>query len=245
MDASWLPIVAVAALAGFVQGLSGFGFAMVALSLWAWLLEPQVAAVLSVTGGLIGQMLGTSAMRRTFSWVRVGPFVGGGLLGIPLGLWLLPRVDVHAFRLYVGALLTLWCPVMLLLPRLPPLSGRWRWADGVAGACGGLMGPLGGISGAVPTLWCTLRGFERDVQRGVIQSFNLAMLATTLASYVAAGWVRAPMLPAMALTGAALSAPALVGVRVYNAISPLHFRWVVLGLLSISGLAMLASTLGR
>ena len=35
-----------AAVAGFVQGLSGFAFGMVAMSFWAWVLEPQLAAVL-------------------------------------------------------------------------------------------------------------------------------------------------------------------------------------------------------
>lgn len=29
-----------AAVAGFVQGLSGFAFGMVAMSFWAWVLEP-------------------------------------------------------------------------------------------------------------------------------------------------------------------------------------------------------------
>jgi uncharacterized protein len=117
-----------------------------------------------------------------FDWTRVAPFIVGGLLGLPLGLWLLPRIDAAMFRGFVGALLALWCPLMLLAPRLPQLKAGDRVADGVAGAVGGLMGPLGGFSGAVPTLWCTLRGYERDTQRAVIQNFNLAMLATTMAT---------------------------------------------------------------
>lgn len=35
------------------------------------------------------------------------------------------------------------------------------------------MGGLGGITGAAPALWCTLRGLERDAQRAVVQNFNL------------------------------------------------------------------------
>jgi hypothetical protein len=44
-------------------------------------------------------------------------------------------------------------------------------------------------------LWCTLRGYERDVQRAVIQNFNLSMLAVTLTIYVASGIVTRSMLP--------------------------------------------------
>ena len=41
-----------AAIAGFVQGISGFAFSMVALSIWAWTIEPRLAAAMAVCGGL-------------------------------------------------------------------------------------------------------------------------------------------------------------------------------------------------
>ncbi|RYF69452.1 MAG: sulfite exporter TauE/SafE family protein, partial [Comamonadaceae bacterium] len=39
----------------------------------------------------------------------------------------------------------------------------------------------------VPTLWCTLRGMERDAQRSVVQNFNLSMLAVAFALHVGTG----------------------------------------------------------
>ena len=39
-----------AAVAGFVQGLSGFAFGMVSMSFWAWALDPRLAAALAVFG---------------------------------------------------------------------------------------------------------------------------------------------------------------------------------------------------
>jgi uncharacterized membrane protein YfcA len=240
-----LPLIIVgAACAGFVQGLSGFGFSLTALSFWAWSLDPLLAAVLAVFGGLCGQLLAAFTVRRGFDAKQVLPFIAGGLLGLPLGLWLLPRVDAVMFRAGVGALLALWCPVMLLSSRLPRVGGG-RWGDAVAGALGGLMGPLGGFTGALPTLWCTLRGLERDTQRAIIQNFNLAMLAVTMASYVASGVVTRPMGPLMAAVAPALLLPALLGMRVYIGISPAMFRNIVLGLLTLSGITMLASSLPR
>ncbi len=245
MDAPIALIVAGAATAGFVQGLTGFGFGLVAMSFWAWSLDPRLAAVLAVFGGLTGQTLAAFTVRRGFDAKRVLPFVAGGLLGLPIGLWLLPRIDAVMFRVYIGTLLAVWCPVMLFSQRLPHLRFGGRAADGVAGACGGLMGPLGGFTGAVPTLWCTLRGYERDTQRAVIQNFNLAMLAVTMVSYLATGVVTAPMLPLMAVVEPSLLVQALLGMKVYVGISPAAFRNVVLGLLTASGVAMLANALPR
>jgi hypothetical protein len=49
---SVLWVVALGAVAaGFVQGLSGFGFGMVAMSFWAWTLEPRLAAAHGPAGG--------------------------------------------------------------------------------------------------------------------------------------------------------------------------------------------------
>ena len=46
-----------AAVAGFVQGLSGFAFGMVAMSFWAWVLEPQLAA-LDLPDGVTAELAG-------------------------------------------------------------------------------------------------------------------------------------------------------------------------------------------
>src|SRR5256885_4262412 len=73
----------------------------------------------------------------------------------------------------LGGMLVLWCPVMLLSARLPRLARGGQVADGAVGLAGGVMGGLGGFTGTLPTLWCTLRGYPKDEQRSVIQNFNL------------------------------------------------------------------------
>src|SRR5690606_18932371 len=151
-----------AAVAGFVQGLSGFAFSMVAMSIWAWALEPRLAATLAVFRALTRHVLAAVTVRRGFDLRRLLPFLARGLAGIPLGVALLPRLDMHSFQALLGALLALWCPAMLLSSRLPRVTAGGRLADGAAGLAGGVMGGIGGFSGALPTLWCTLRGYDKD-----------------------------------------------------------------------------------
>ncbi len=236
-------IVLGAAVAGFVQGLSGFAFSLVAMSFWVWTIEPRVAAVLAVFGRLTGQVLAAVTVRRAFQWSRLLPFVAGGLAGIPLGMLLLPHLDAAGLRAFIGAVLAIWCPVMLFAANIPRITVGGRVADALAGMAGGVMGPLGGATGAVPTLWCTLRGFDKDGQRAVIQNFNLAMLAATFAGYLLAGVVTREMLPLLAIVVAAMLAPVLLGARLYIGIGELAFRRIVLGLLTASGLAMLAASI--
>jgi uncharacterized membrane protein YfcA len=72
-----------AAVAGFVQGLSGFAFGMVAMSFWAWVLEPQLAAVLSVFGSLTGQIIAAFTVRREFHWKSLLPFIAADWSAFP------------------------------------------------------------------------------------------------------------------------------------------------------------------
>ena len=53
MDGTLLLVILGASLAGFAQGVSGFAFALVSLSIWAWGIEPRLAAVLTVFGSLV------------------------------------------------------------------------------------------------------------------------------------------------------------------------------------------------
>jgi uncharacterized membrane protein YfcA len=229
-----------AALAGFVQGLSGFGFGLTAMALWAWTLEPRLAAALAVVGGLTGQLLAAFTVRRGWDLRALMPFLAGGLAGLPFGLWLLPRLDVPLFKAMLGAMLVVICPLMFFAGRLPKLRGG-RTGDALAGAAGGVMGGLGGFTGVVPTLWCTVRGFDKDRQRAVIQNFNLSMLLVTFSTYLATGVIERPMLPLLAIVPPAVLIPVLLGTRMYVGISDVAFRKVVLGLLFLSGIALLVS----
>ena len=240
MDGTGWVLIVGAVAAGFVQGLSGFAFGLVATSIWAWWLPPQLVAPMSVFGALTGQVVAMITIRRPMQWPRLLPLLAGGLCGLPLGVWLLPKLDAATFQLGVGALLAVWCPVMLMSGRIPHVTRGGRWADAAVGLAGGVTGAIGGFTGPLPTLWCTLRGWDKDTLRGVIQNFNLVMLACTFVGYVVAGVVKAPMLPQFAVVAPALLLPVLLGARLYSGISPEAFKRVVLALLSCTGVALLA-----
>jgi uncharacterized membrane protein YfcA len=245
MDSVYGVVVLGAVAAGFVQGLSGFGFGLTAMSIWAWTLDPKLAAALSVFGALVGQVVAAATVRRRFDAKRLLPFVAGGLVGVPLGVAVLPRLDADAFKALLGILLAVWCPAMLFARKLPRITAGGRLADGAVGLAGGIMGGIGGFTGVLPTLWCTLRGFDKDTQRAVIQNFNLSMLLVTLGIYLSTGLVTRDMVPMLAVVAPAMLVPTLLGARLYAGISDLAFRRVVLGMLTLSGVAMLAAAVPK
>ncbi|MBP6562623.1 MAG: sulfite exporter TauE/SafE family protein [Neisseriaceae bacterium] len=230
-------------LAGFVQGLSGFAFGLVAMSVWAWTLEPRLAATLAVFGALVGQIMAVFTLKRRVNWPQLRPFLLGAAVGIPIGVVVLPWLNVALFKVILGTLLVVWCPFMLLAPRLPAMRPTHAWVDGLVGMMGGVMSGLGGFSGTLPTLWCSLKKMDKDAQRNIVQNFNLGVLAVTMLTYVGTGMVTQEVLPLFALMVPTMLLPVFLGTRLYIGISDKAFKHVVLSLLTLSGVALLLSGL--
>jgi hypothetical protein len=58
-----LLVVGGSAIAGFVSGLAGFAFGLVAMVFWAWTLPPQAIGPMLVVGSLAGQLLTVNTVR--------------------------------------------------------------------------------------------------------------------------------------------------------------------------------------
>lgn len=245
MDQTILIVILGTVAAGFVQGLSGFAFGLVAMGIWAWSLDPVLAGPLAVFGSLIGQLLATGSMWRILDPRRALPFVLGGIVGVPIGVLLLRYINPVAFKASVGLLLVIWCPLMLFARDLPRLHWGGRLADSGVGWIGGIMSGLGGLSGPAPILWSTLRGWDRHTQRGVFQVFNLSMQSLTLATYIASDTMPRAAWPLFAVMVPAMLIPSVAGFLLYHRVSDLMFRRVILGLLTVSGAVLIVSSLAK
>ena len=241
MNVELVVLLAGAAIAGLVQGISGFAFSMVAMSIWVWFIDPPIAAVMAVFGGWFGQVISAIRVRRGWHFDLLWPFLAGSAIGIPLGNMLLPYLDPNRFKLVLGGLLVVCCSAMLATARLPHVNRGGKPADAFVGLLGGVMAPMSGFSGLAPALWATLRGYTKDAHRAVIQNFNLIVLSATLVSHVIYGRVRPEMLPRMGLIAATLVVPAIWGSKIYVGMSPQAFRNVVLWVLVFAGAFMMMS----
>jgi uncharacterized membrane protein YfcA len=245
MDQTVLIVLAGTVVAGFVQGLSGFAFGLVAMGIWAWSLDPVLAGPLVVFGSLIGQLLATGSMWRAMNPRRALPFVLGGIVGVPLGVVLLRFINPTVFKASVGVLLVVWCPLMLFARDLPHVRWGGKWADAAVGWIGGIMGGLSGLTGPAPILWTTLRGWDRHAQRGVFQVFNICMHSLTLTTYFVTGTIPRAALPLFAMMLPALLVPTIAGFRLYHRFSDVTFRRVVLGLLTVSGAVLIITSAAK
>ena len=234
-----LIIVAGALVGGFVSGLAGFGTGLVALGIWLHAVPPAVGASLVAACSVISQCLTIRTVWHAIDLRRLWPMLLAGVVGVPLGSALLVHLDAGLFRLGTGVLLVAFSATMLAARARPEIAWGGRSADAAVGLAGGIVGGLSGLSGALPTMWATLRGWSKDHRRGVFQAYNLTVLAAAVLAHAAEGLYDRPtlLLLACAFPGTVLGS--WLGARAYRRLSDARFHLLILVLLGLSGLGLI------
>ena len=237
-----LLVLSLAVFAGaLVSGFAGFAFSAVAGALLLHILPPAEAVPLMMICSIVVQGTSLVVLRRKMNWQGSTIFLAGGALGIPLALLLLQHADTATFRMGFGIFLALYAAYMLFRPAVAYLSriGNGLY-DAAVGFAGGFVGGLTAMPGALPTMWCDLRGMPKDEQRGLVQPFIAAMQIFALGLLL---WHNA--LPQQLLLDTAASLPALaagtaIGLLMFGRMSDAWFRRALLAVLFIAGLALVA-----
>ncbi|MBI3436683.1 MAG: sulfite exporter TauE/SafE family protein [Proteobacteria bacterium] len=234
--------LAVLWLGAFVGALAaggaGFAFALAASAIWLHVLTPIQTTLLVVACGTFLHLGLIWPLRKSIEAARLWPFLLGAVLGVPLGVWLLTRIEVNVVKFTLGAVLAVYGAYALAAPRLPRAARGGRTTDALVGFLGGILGGLGGYSGVLPAIWTQLRGWPKNIARGVYQPFILAAHIATLLLVGTVAMDRATlMLIALALPP--LLAGAWVGWRIYGQLDERRFRQVLAAALVISGLALM------
>jgi uncharacterized membrane protein YfcA len=230
-------------VAGFVNGLSGAGFALVSLGFWLHAMSPITAAPLAAFCSVAGHVQSLPRIWANVSIQRLWPYLVAGLIGVPIGTALLDRVRVQPLKLGVGLLLIAYVSWMGLMRRPPIVRGGGRLADAAVALVAGVMGGLASVSGPAPAIWAQLRGWDRHQQRAVNQPFNMSVLALSVVTAGIAGFLDRTFFVWALMALPATLIGAQVGVRVYGRITDVQFRWIVLAILGGSGVVLVVSAL--
>lgn len=228
-----------AGLAGFVSGLVGFAFALVAAPIWLRVLDPLEVVALVVCFGVLTQGYALWNMRREIDLVPSVPFILGGVVGVPLGVWVVRQIDPHLFQVAVGVFMIAYTGFLLLRPDVGRITRGGRPADCAVGFVSGVLGGMTGFSGPIVTLWCALRPWNKYEQRQAYQPYLLVMHLTTIASLAMAGTVSRQTGELFVLGTPLVVAGLWAGFRLYRRIDDEAYRRVVLWLLLGSGVSLL------
>jgi uncharacterized protein len=244
MEFGQIVLVLVGAFAGgVVNGLTGFGTAITAIGIWLYAIPPTVAASVAIICSVVSQTQTLHLIWRSIRWERLLPFVVPGVVGVPIGTFLLPHIDPKLFKLGMGSFLVVYSAYVLA--RRGEISSGWggKLADGIAGFGGGVLGGLTGLSGVLPVVWTDVRGWTKEQRRSVVQTFNMAILSLALVAHAVTGLLTRQVAFDALVALPATIAGAWLGAFIYRRLADRGYQRVVMLLLLVSGAGLIWNTL--
>ena len=236
----WMEISTIIFFAAVISSTVGFAFSAIAAAMILYYVPNGLEAVRIMMIASIGiQAYSVTGLSHAIRWSRCLPFMLGGIATLPIGIFLLLLLNVQAcsYALAMGLALVVYGLSMLLKRPVSIRRGDNLAADALVGALGGITGPLAALPAIGVTIWCGMRGWDKLTQRAVYQPYILVMQALALCalSLVPQQPPFDPALLAYALPGLA---GAVIGLRIFHALSELQFQRIVNLALVASGIAL-------
>lgn len=234
MIANWpmIHVMAVLFLATFVRSAFGFGEALIAVPLLALIMPVDVAAPLAV---LISITVAVIVLAQDWRHVHVrsaGWLVLSTLVGTPLGLLLLTRVDGGIVKTCLGVLIVAFSLYSLLSRKKAMLADdRLAWTFGFAA---GVLGGAYGMNGPPLVMYGALRGWSPRHFRATLQGYFLPASVMAMTGYWLAGLWKPEVTHDYMVTLPAVIAAIFLGKAVSGRLdSHLFLRCIHVGLIAI------------
>jgi len=175
-----VPSAVAILLAATISSIAGFAFsAICGVVLLHMMSNPVEVVEIMMVCSIAIQSLSVAVLWRDIDWRILRRFVAGGIVGLPIGVWLLLHFGDAWFKEAVGGLLIVYAAYRLLERPLVIRSDS-RLADACIGFVGGITGGFAGFPGASVTIWCGMKHWDKRRQRALYQPYILIMQVMAL-----------------------------------------------------------------
>jgi hypothetical protein len=229
---SAIAICLIGFISGAARGFSGFGSALIFMPLASSLAAPRLIAALLLIVDFVGAMPLLPHAWRTADRKATGIIVTGALVGVPIGTWLLTRLDPVTTRWIISGFVA---ALLLLL-----LSGwRYRGPDHVTlsigiGALSGFCSGLAQTGGPPIVGYWLGRPVASEIARANIMLFFVASDFFSVVSYAISGLMSRDALLFSLLVGPIYALGIRVGASLFGRASDALFRGICYALIALA-----------
>ena len=235
MTIFWVGLVVF--LAVFTQSLSGFGSALVAMSLLPAIIGIHVATPLVALVGFTLEIVLIIRYRQSLNVRAIWRIVLAALVGIPVGVYFLSNADEKLSLTLLGVVLTGYAVYALLGLKMPNLNGP-VWAY-LAGLFGGLLGGAYNTSGPPVIVYADCNRWPPDAFKSNLQGYFVIISVIVVASHVMNGNFTSQVWHLFWWTIPSIVIGLIAGLSLDRWLNPLLFRRLVLVLLLVMGIRLI------
>lgn len=237
-------IVGLAALllAGLIQGLTGFGLALVSVSILINFLSPKLVVPTVVILSIFTNIIILFEARKWVDLRRIWPLMMAGIVGMPLGTYLLVVLDASILKVFIGAVIALFAIAFLMGFKKQIRNEKLAFAP--VGFISGLLQGSTSLSGPPIILFFVNQGVEKQVFRANLVAYFTVLSLATIPVFVLGGIITKEVINHVLWFLPAMIIGVIAGIKLAHKVDEKLFRNLALIIVTIAGLLSIASGLG-
>jgi uncharacterized protein len=226
-------------LAGFVQGMTGFGSALVAMPLLSLCIDVKSAVPLCTLNSLIITTFLAWRLKKHLDLRRILPLCVAAVPGIFVGITLLKKVDSATLSIGLGALLIAYSGYSLLAKsRYRTLHPGWSY---LAGFLSGAIGAAFSAGGPPTIIYATRSDWNKDEIKATLTGFFLFNSYLNATAHAVSGMTTGPVLSLFLYSAPCVLLGTALGSLCYGRMNKTIYLKVIFAFLSLMGTMMIVT----
>lgn len=231
-------ISAIFLLAGFVQGMTGFGSALVAIPLLSLVIDIKSAVPLCILNSLVITTYLSLKMRRHLELQKIAPICIAAIPGIIVGSTILKRVSSALIQTILGALLIAYSLHSLFnAPKPRKLHRIWSY---IAGFLSGAIGAAFSAGGPPTIIYATLNDWKKDTIKATLSGFFLFNSYLIAAVHAVNGLTTLDIFTYFMISAPFVLLGTVLGTICYGKIPQELYLQIIFAFLTVMGIIMIA-----
>jgi len=229
-------------LGSMTQGLIGFGVILFSAPIMILLLPAKIVVPMIM---IYSALINTTILFEARKWVdlkRIWILIIAGIIGVPIGTYLLIVLDDNILRMFIGSIIILFAVALLTGFRKKIKNEKLALAP--IGFVGGLLGGSTSMSGPPVIIFFTNQGLKKQVFRANLVAYFMAMSLVAISSFTAGGLITTEVIRYTILFLPAMIFGVAIGIKLVHRVEEKLFQNIVLIVVIIAGVLSVISGLG-
>ncbi len=233
---TYIAIATVTFIAGFIQGLSGFGFGMIAIPVLAFVISIKTAIPMAAMCGFVLLAIVAYQLRDDLDFKYAIPIFISSIIGIPFGIWFLKYGDDWLLKLALGIFLIIFSFYSMFKNEIRlNLPERFSYA---VGFLSGLLSGAFSTGGPPVIVYLAVKGFEGLRFKGVLTSYFLLNSLVMNIAFACTGVITHEVIGYFAICAPFVAVGSYIGARYYHSLDQALFKKIVYAMILIAGVLL-------
>ena len=226
-------------LAGFVQGMTGFGSALVAMPLLSLCIDVKGAVPLCTLSSVVITTFLAMRLKKHLDWRKIFPLCIAAIPGIFVGITLLKKVDSASLSIGLGVLLIAYsCYSLLVKSRPGAIHPAWSY---MAGFLSGAIGAAFSAGGPPTIIYATQSDWNKDEIKATLSGFFLFNSYCNATAHAVSGMTTVSVLSLFLYAAPCVLLGTVLGSHCYGRMERAVYLKVIFAFLILMGTMMIVS----